>query len=76
VATENNRGIDCPSGYSIFGPHEASSVRDWDSEIQKTRLEVRDQFKNQEKYIERFVIKKGVNVWTVIIKCNFNRDAQ
>jgi hypothetical protein len=31
VAKENNRGINCPIGCSVFGPHEVSSVRDLDS---------------------------------------------
>jgi hypothetical protein len=43
VATENNRGISCLTGCSIFGPREVSSVRDSDSqrerEIEFQRIE-------------------------------------
>jgi hypothetical protein len=38
MATENNRGINCPTGCSIFGPHEVSSVRDSDCQTD-TRVE-------------------------------------
>jgi hypothetical protein len=38
--------------------------------------EPRDQSENQKTYSEKFVVKKVLNVWTVIMQCNCNRDVQ
>jgi hypothetical protein len=37
VATENKRGINCQTGYPVFGPHEGSSVRDSHLQMQNVR---------------------------------------
>jgi hypothetical protein len=37
VATENNRGINCPTWCSIFGLHEFSSARDSNIHMQNSR---------------------------------------
>jgi hypothetical protein len=56
VATEHNRGINCPTGCSIFGPHEIISEREF-QEIEE-REKARDQKPVQDpNNSERFVIK-------------------
>jgi hypothetical protein len=37
MATDNNRGINCPTWCPVLGPHEVSSVRDSDSERERER---------------------------------------
>jgi hypothetical protein len=37
VATENNRGINCLTECSIFGPHKVSSVRDSDRQAERVQ---------------------------------------